>query len=635
MTARKAPPVRALREHPDLVQLKRQAKELLKAISQGDADAIAEVNAHYPGAGLETFALHDAQLVLARAYGFASWPKLKAYVDGVTVRRLAEAVRAGDLDAVNAMIAVRPELVHLDLAENDEHQALHHAVLRRQPAIVRVLMQHGANARKGIWPHRDATSPLTLARERGDTEIVAIIQEEERRRSRVPVAGGDIPVPPELADAFQRGDETAAIAALEAHPEFIHAAEPRRGITALHWAAASLWDRMTAWLLDRGADVKARTTTGQTALDLVGDEADLAPADTPGPVMKIAEMLLGRGAERTARWAVAVGDANWLRARHAEGALTSQMGLLKQAVRLGRADIVRVLLDLGLDPDEAGKVGGLEEVVPTWGEPLRACASNGDLAMAELLLKHGANPNTNVYASSCALSEAHSRHDAAMIALLERHGGRLTPAAIAGFGFAEQAAKLLENDAAGKTPEGLTGPGSSVAQDLLWGAIESASIEIVKMALERIDWPRDDSRWHGILENGLYLGPESDRPRHLEGFRLALSRSEPNVRSKKGATLLHDVAASRGGLTATDRVAYASLLLDAGARLDLRDNLLESTPLGWACRWGRVELVDLFLKGGADPVEADAPSWARPMAWAEKMGRHDVLELLTTSEADR
>jgi hypothetical protein len=31
-----------------------------------------------------TFALHDAQFALARAYGFESWPKLKAAVDGVT-----------------------------------------------------------------------------------------------------------------------------------------------------------------------------------------------------------------------------------------------------------------------------------------------------------------------------------------------------------------------------------------------------------------------------------------------------------------------------------------------------------------------------------------------------------------------
>src|SRR5260370_42675662 len=89
-------PTRVMREHPDPDQLKRQSKELLRAFRAGEAKAAEEVNAHYRGAHRATFALHDAQLVLARSYGFASWPKLKAYVDGVTVRRFAEGVRAED-----------------------------------------------------------------------------------------------------------------------------------------------------------------------------------------------------------------------------------------------------------------------------------------------------------------------------------------------------------------------------------------------------------------------------------------------------------------------------------------------------------------------------------------------------------
>lgn len=80
MTAR-IPPTRTLRERPDLDQLKRQAKELLEAFSAGDANAGAEVNAHYRDADAAKFALHHAQLVLARRYGFQSWPKLKAHVD--------------------------------------------------------------------------------------------------------------------------------------------------------------------------------------------------------------------------------------------------------------------------------------------------------------------------------------------------------------------------------------------------------------------------------------------------------------------------------------------------------------------------------------------------------------------------
>jgi hypothetical protein len=35
---------------------------------------------------------------------------------------------------------------------------LHVAVIERAPELVRVLMQHGANARVGIYPHCDATS---------------------------------------------------------------------------------------------------------------------------------------------------------------------------------------------------------------------------------------------------------------------------------------------------------------------------------------------------------------------------------------------------------------------------------------------------------------------------------------------
>jgi ankyrin repeat protein len=57
----------------------------------------------------------------------------------------------------------------------------------------------------------------------------------------------------------------------------------------------------------------------------------------------------------------------------------------------------------------------------------------------------------------------------------------------------------------------------------------------------------------------------------------------------------------------------------------LCDHLLRSTPLGWACRWGRIELVRLFLEHGADPIEADTQPWATPTAWAKKMKHNDVL----------
>ena len=79
---------------------------------------------------------------------------------------------------------------------------------------------------------------------------------------------------------------------------------------------------------------------------------------------------------------------------------------------------------------------------------------------------------------------------------------------------------------------------------------------------------------------------------------------------------------------AAERIGFATILLDAGAKLEVRDDLLKSTPLGWACRWGRVELVTLLLERGADSVEADAEPWATPSAWAEKMKHGAVLSVL-------
>ena len=72
----------------------------------------------------------------------------------------------------------------------------------------------------------------------------------------------------------------------------------------------------------------------------------------------------------------------------------------------------------------------------------------------------------------------------------------------------------------------------------------------------------------------------------------------------------------------------ATMLLDAGVSLTVRDPLLKSTPLGWACRWGRIELVRLYLERGADPVESNAEPWATPLAWATKRGHHEIIELL-------
>ena len=406
---------------------------------------------------------------------------------------------------VGRCLDARPELVNYDRAENDEHQALHHAVLHQQPEMVRLLMQRGADARKGIWPHRDATGALTIAEERGYAEIAAIIRDEERRRNRPAALLGDRTLAALIA-AFEAGDEDAIVAIVAGHPEFVSMVGTD-GYTPLHWAAARGLSRVVGWLLARGGDRGARTASDETPFDVIGRDVDAPTPENEQALERLRHELRG-STIRTARSAIAVGDGAWLRAQHAAGALAGVNGLVSHAVRVDRPDMLRLLLELGLDPDEAGRVGGLDEFVPTFGGPLRDCALGGKLEMAEILLARGANPNTNVYAASSAQSIAYERNDAPMIALLERHGARLTPVFVADRALVPKAAEMLAES------------GAAVARDLLWGAIGCPSPEIVRLALAHIDWPRGDGQWHSILENGLYLGPKSHRPRHLEAFSL-------------------------------------------------------------------------------------------------------------------
>ena len=68
--------------------------------------------------------------------------------------------------------------------------------------------------------------------------------------------------------------------------------------------------------------------------------------------------------------------------------------------------------------------------------------------------------------------------------------------------------------------------------------------------------------------------------------------------------------------------------------MTIRDSLLRSTPLGRACRWGKIQLTRLYLERGADPVEANAEPWATRLAWATKRGHHEIVELLRSRGAN-
>jgi hypothetical protein len=241
MSARRIP-TRRLPRQPNLEQLRKQAKELAAERAGGT--------------------LSEAQRELARAYGFDNWAKLKAFVDGANVARMAGAVKAGDLAAARRLLKARPELAGMDMAADDEHRALHYAVLRRDAAMVRLLMEAGADARRGIFPHRDATTAVALARDREYLDIVAVIEEEEQRRRQsmsCPNAAVS-PLQEQINEAIRRGDDGAAMALLRrlAATQWWRGCWPAKPMRASRMAAASRrsitrrWRAMPAFRQWRG-----------------------------------------------------------------------------------------------------------------------------------------------------------------------------------------------------------------------------------------------------------------------------------------------------------------------------------------------------------------------------------------------
>jgi ankyrin repeat protein len=638
-----------MRENPDIDQLRRQARELLEAYRAQSPDAVLEVEACHRTATPATFALHDAQFVLARSYGFESWPKLKAAVEGVTTKRLHEAVKKGDIGAVRALLARRPEIVDLlpGGPSGSEIRALHIAVMARDVEMTRLLLEAGADTRDGIWPNRDATGPRTIAEERGYDEIVALMTAHEEKRGARVVNALDDGVR-RLRDATMTGGEEAVIAVFESEPALAGMCPPD-GVTMLHRAAQYGLLRVARWLLDHGADVnkpsqpdfwrwKGRTPLEFAVWEFAADSDRSLGAEARGAKAAVREamaaLLIERGAELTPVAAAALGRWDYL----ASCPLESLQGkaVLQAAVRGDRPDVLGRLLERGLDPNERMQLGQLEEQTFSSGGPLLEAVNTGRIDMARLLLAHGADPNASVYTAGAAIGAAYNggsprthAPDQAMIDLMVEHGGWIDAGAVGYMGNVELAGRMLQGEADPHLASG------TLEEALLWGGASGRRAEIVRMALERIDWPRDDIRWFWILWRPLPGHrdlTEAEQADSCATFRQILERCDPNLRSTdSGQTMLHEVIARDHGVG----VALATMLLDAGARTDIRDYFLKSTPLGWACRWGRVELVKLLLARGTDPIESEAEPWATPLSWAERRQHAGIASILRQHGADR
>ena len=150
---RPADPARELPARANLEHLRNEAKQRLKTM-----------RAHSPAVRLS-----EAQLLVARSYGFPSWRKLKSYVDALNDfgQQLINAVHLGDLETIREVLDSHPELVN---ASTDLHQRvrpsdaltmrlIHLAIAEGTIDVLRLLIERGAdlNARNadGRMPLHD------------------------------------------------------------------------------------------------------------------------------------------------------------------------------------------------------------------------------------------------------------------------------------------------------------------------------------------------------------------------------------------------------------------------------------------------------------------------------------------------
>lgn len=128
---------------PDLGQLRRQAKDLLRRATNGDADAVRELSAV-----ADRLVLASAQLAVARRYGFASWPKLRMEV----LRR--KVLNSVDVTRLRALLDEQPQLAVAQMEHWCDHP-------RGASPLGYVAMLRYDTAR-GVW--RDVARADMLAR---------------------------------------------------------------------------------------------------------------------------------------------------------------------------------------------------------------------------------------------------------------------------------------------------------------------------------------------------------------------------------------------------------------------------------------------------------------------------------------